>query len=148
MEADRYQKNHTLFIIGIFSLVIGLSLLAFSLYLLPHLLFGWRYNAPEFIMFWREWLQSQYGYMEPAASKLIFLFFFGLAAIFGFIAYFTSNRLESEIFSTELEEIKAREPVKSTPVMTQEGLSLSLKIILIIIAVFIVSALIEWIIYT
>ena len=145
MEADRYQKNHTLFIIGIFSLLFGLSFLGFSLYMLPHLLFGWRYGSPEFIMFWKAGLQSQYGYTEPAASKLIFLFFFGASLICLFIAYFCSNRLDSKILSKELED-------KSIPVEHQnnsrEGLSLGLKILFIIIGIFLISALFQWAIYT
>ena len=145
MEADRYQKNHKLYIIGIFSLVIGLSLLTFSLYMLPHLLFGWRYDIPSFIMFWREWLQSEYQYNGPAASKLIFLFFFSLALIFVVIAYFSSNRLDSDILSKELHDnSNPVEPPKSN----REGLHLGLKILFIIVIIFVISALFQWSIYT
>ena len=85
---------------------------------------------------------------SPSHPSLFFCFFFGLAAIFGGIAYFTSNRLENEIFSTELEETKAAiEPVKPKPLVTQEGLRLGLKILVIIIVVFIVGELFQWLIY-
>ena len=144
MEADRYQKNHKLFIVGIFSLVLGLSFLGFSLYMLPHLLFGWRYDIPGFIMFWREWLQSEYNYTEPGASKILFLFFFGFAAIFVVIAYLSSSRLDSQILSGELQD--TNKPVK-LKAETREGLGLGLKIFFIIIVIFLVGALFQWSIY-
>lgn len=145
MEADRYQKNHKLFIVGIFSLLIGLSCLGFSLYMLPHLLFSWRYGSPEFIMFWKEWLQSDYGYTETIASKLIFVFLFGAAFIFLFIAYYSSSRLDRQILSKELEDTSGHVQPRNNN--SREGLNLGLKILFIIILIFLVSALFQWAIY-
>ena len=147
MEADRYQKNHKLFILGIFSLLIALSLFAFSLYLLPNLLFGWRYDTPEFIMFWKEWLLSQYDYTEPVAARLIFLFFFGIAFIFGVIAYFSSNRIDNQILSKELKVPEEEESPDKTTQNTREGLSLGLRILFIILIIFIIGTLFQWAIY-
>ena len=147
MEADRYQKNHKVFIIGLISLLIGLSGLALTLYLLPHLLFGWHYDTPEFIVFWRHWLQSEQGFTEAAASKLVLLFFFSLAVIFGAIAYFSSNRIDSEILSAELEAPELPEQSRELKPSTREGLGLGLKILFLMAIIFMLAALLEWAIH-
>lgn len=144
MEEDRYQKNHLLFIIGLLSLMISLVFIAFTLYLLPHLLFGWIYDAPEFVPFLIERFQSQYNMTEGGASKLILLIFFLLSLIFVAIAYFSSNRIEREIFKSEL--TNTNKPVRFKK-NTREGLTLGLKILFIIIIVFVVASLLQWIIY-
>ena len=144
MEEDRYQKNHLLFIISLVSLLISLVLFAFTLYMLPHLLFGWRYDAPEFIPFWTEWLQYQYNVSEAAASKLILFLFVLLSLIFGLITYFSSNRIENQIFSSGLSGTNKSPIFKKS---TREGVALGLKIFFIIIIIFVAASLLQWLIY-
>ncbi len=144
MEDDRYQKNHFLFIIGLVSLLLALSLFVLTLYLLPHLLFGWLYNIPEFILFWIEWLQSQYNVTEVGASQLIILFFFLLSLFFATIAYFSSNRIDSQIFN--LGSSRTRKPITFKK-SSREGLALGLKILFIMIIVFVAASLFQWLLY-
>lgn len=145
MEQDRYQQNHKLFIIGLASLVISLSLFALSFYIMPNLLFGWGYDTPEFITNFVEWFQYTYNYSESAASKLVFLIVFVLASIFASIAYYCSNRIDNQIYSLELQESKQLQKVQTTD---REGLRLVLKILFITLLIFLAAALFEWFIYT
>ena len=135
MEQDRYQKNHKLFIVGLLSLILGLSLVAFSLFILPNLFFGWHYDVPEFIANWVAWLQDAYELSSTAASKLTFFFFFLLGLFFAVIAYFSSNRIDNQIYSSELEISKPVESKKGS----QGTLRLVLQILFIVWLVFIVA---------
>lgn len=145
MAEDLYQKNHTLYIVGLISLVVGLTLFIFTLYMLPHLLFGWRYDIPSFIMDWREWIQFRYGIREVAAARLVLVLLFIVSVLCLLVAYFSSNNLDKELITSEVEEIEKPARIKES---TKEELSLGLKILLIIISVFILAALFEWLIYT
>ena len=115
MEPDRYQKHHVLFIIGLVSLLSSLILIFFSAFLLPHLLFAWQYNVPEFIFFWRESLTANYGLTFSKSSQYIFLFFFLLAVLFGIVAYIISKRIDDEIYYNQL-------PVTITPNKSSQNL--------------------------
>lgn len=144
MEEDRYQKTHTPFILGLLSLVLALTLFAFFLYLLPHTLFSWQYNVPEFILDWREWLEYKYNFTEPVASKYILFLFFGLAMIFTIIAYIASHLIDNQLLPHEMGDMN--KPVKFKK-NGREALNLGLKIFVIIIIVFILGALFEWLIF-
>lgn len=75
MEPDRYQQNHQLYIFGIICFLISMGVMLFFFYTLPNLLLGWRYDVPEFIAYWREFLVFDFGFTERYASILISLFF-------------------------------------------------------------------------
>ncbi len=98
MEPDRYQKNHLLFILGIIFLLSSLILVAFSFYILPHLLWEWHYDVPEFISFWREALRERYNFTLLGASIAIFLIFISLSFICGYFSYLISNYIDNKIY--------------------------------------------------
>lgn len=141
MEQDRYQSNHKLFILGLFSLVFCLSLFALSFYIMPYLLFGWYYDTPAFVINLVEWLEYTYNYTNSAASTLVFLSVFFLALFFAGIAYFCSNRIDNQIYSSELKK-------KEKPKIKADGLRLALKILAICLLIFIAATAFEWFIYT
>ena len=144
MDDDYFQKNNKLFIIGLISLVMALAFLGITLYMLPNLLFGWRYNTPAFFMIWREWLQTQYGYTQAGASKIVLLLFFIPTTVFIVISYFSSRRIDSQTLYSDLSsEIKFSQVRKQS----REGVYLALKILFIMIFVFIVASLLQWLIY-
>ena len=143
METNNNKNG--LFIIGMLSLVICLCFATFSFYMLPHLMFGWRYDIPGFILILREWLQSHYGYTASVASRFILAGSTILAGLFGFIAHLTSNSIDSEILNEDIVEVEKPAEMKES---TREGLGIGLKIIFIIIGVFCAGALFEWLIYT
>jgi len=107
MEVDRYQQNHSLFIIGLLSLILCLTMLAISLYLLPHLLLGWRYDVPEFISHFRQWLTIQFALSAAGASKMIFFSFLSSAIGLGIIAYIASSRIENQIYANEFPDTQS-----------------------------------------
>ncbi|MBA4697189.1 MAG: hypothetical protein H2069_07370 [Legionella sp.] len=114
MESDRYQKNSKLFIIGIISLLFSLSLLAFSLYILPYLLWDLFYRVPAFVLNWREGIKNFYEISELGAAWIVFLIFIIPAVFFGYISYLTSNYIDDRIFNpapltTEKPEVEKKE---------------------------------------
>ena len=98
MEPDRYQQNHLLYIFGMISFLISMGLILFSLFTLPHLLFGARYDVPEFIAFWRQFLVSNYGLSEIHASLFVTLLFVLSGLLFGLGAYYASTRIDNMIY--------------------------------------------------
>ena len=142
MEQDRYQRNHKTFIIGLISLLLSLSLFAFSFYVMPNLLFGWYFEVPPFILDLVEWLQYTYNYSNSAASKLIFLVIFLLALFFAAVAYYCSNSIDNQIYSAELQHQKKSKNTKN------DGFRVVLKILVISLLIFIAATLFEWSIYT
>ncbi|KTD21722.1 hypothetical protein [Legionella londiniensis] len=144
MEKNRYQQNHTLYIVCMINLVISIALFSFTLYLLPFLLFGWIYDVPEFVLTWREWMELRYEMTNLAASGFIFTVFFIFGLITAFIAYITSNKIENEIFGIKTENRDREIRIKREARETASVLS---KIVMIIILVFIAVVLLEWFLY-
>jgi hypothetical protein len=148
MENDRFQVNHKLYFVGLISLVLSLSLFAFSFYIMPNLLFGWFYDTPSFIIQLVSWLQYQHDFSSSSASRTIFFVFFILGCFFALLAYIASNRIDNEIFKDVLEGETEPETEKTVKSSRGDGFRLTLKIILMVIGVVIVSMLFEWLIYT
>ena len=144
MEDDPSQRHHKLFIVGLVSLVMTLAFLGITLYMLPNLLFGLRYDTPEFFLFLNEWLQSQYGYTNTGASKIILLSLFIPTTFFMVVAYIFSNRIERQMINSDVSSVD--NPVKFRK-HGREGLYLALKILAIMIVVFIVASVLQWLIY-
>ena len=143
MEQDRYQKNHVLYIIGLISLVASLSLLALTLYIIPHILFGWTYDVPSYVSIWKEWLRVKFSMNVSTASQLIALILFLITLLFAGIAYFTSNRMDNLIFSTELENKEQLNRMKKSH---REAVEIILKLLLIVLLVYMLAELFLWLI--
>lgn len=146
MEQDRYQANTKLFIIGMVSLVLSLTLFALSFYVMPNLLFGWFYNTPAFINELVAWLQYQHNFSGPAAAKIVFFSLLILGCFFAIIADITSNRIDNKIFK---EELKLNEELdRKSRTRDNDTMQLIIKILLIAFLVFIAAGLLQWLIYT
>ncbi|WP_028388500.1 hypothetical protein [Legionella fairfieldensis] len=145
MEHDRYEQNSKLFVIGLLCLLLSLTLLAFGLYILPYLLWNWRYDIPDFVLSWREWLKEYYNFTDSGASWLIFLVFFIPAIICGFISRWASNYIDNQIngIVPAPEPQKHREEIKRD---LQESFGFGLKIFLLIILVLVAVTALEWLI--
>ena len=111
MEPDRYQQSHSLYILGMISLLISLGIFLFLIFILPHLLLGWHYNVPEFISFWREWLIETHGMSVEHSSWMIAAFFATLAFVFGIVAYVASTRIENAIYPRQT-QVLTDKPIK------------------------------------
>ena len=138
MEPDRYNQNHTVYIVGILCLVASLAMIAFSLYLLPYLLFGWHYSVPEFVIAWLDQIQTSYNLSVNASEWLIFAVFFIPGLVFALIADVVSNRIDNQIYG-----IQAPETTRPKPVNT-ESRSLLFRIVFIVIVVFIAAQILQW----
>lgn len=143
MEADRFQHNKKLFIIGIFSLVFGLILLILSFYTLPNLVFNWRYQIPTFISIIVAYLQIEYHLQPTSAGWLVFLGSFGISIILFVIADIMSNKIDGKIFKDYYADDEHKVN-KRKMVGEQDSKSLVFKMIFIIILVFIASQLFQW----
>lgn len=141
MEPDRFQHNNKYYIVGIICLVGGLSLFAFSAYILPFLLFNWHYTMPDFISIWLNDIQTIYQLSAMAAAWLILLGFFLPGIILVVIADILSNRIDNQIHG--LQHAKVR-PKTTTNLDQAESRSLTFRIVLIIIIVFILARLFQW----
>ena len=145
MDDLRHPKSETLFIIGLVSLISGFSLLLFSLYLVPNLLFGWHYSLPDFFMNWSNWMQYSFNYSDDGASKMLLLICFVVSIVLVLIAYLTSIMMDKQLYvQNNTDELQPKKDKK----LSHEGLDLGLKLFVIIIFVFILAAVFEWIIYT
>lgn len=144
MDKDRFDVNSKAFVISMVCLLLCLTLLAFSLYLLPYLIWNWNYDIPESIFIWHQWLKDQYNFSDSAVHFIIFLSFFIPAVITGYIAYRLSNEIDKEVLGLTTPETKiktevAREQLNASMTL---GFRLLIIILLIIAAVF----LFEWLI--
>lgn len=143
MERDRYQQNHGLFVVAMVSLLFCMGLLFFSGFLFPYLMLGWIYNVPEFIIDWREWLISDYGFNLIIASHMVFMFFSVPAIICGIIAYYTSTRIENQIYT---DEGNSQLDVIKKPFFNKDSLMFLFKLLVILGAVFIAILGLHWLI--
>ncbi|MGQ3887738.1 hypothetical protein ACQUW5_01745 [Legionella sp. CNM-1927-20] len=133
MEHDRYQHNKTLFIISIISLVAGLSLFLFALFILPNLIWKLNYNVPSFIYIWSEDLKQHYNFTDVGANTVVFLIFFLPAILATLIAYLTSNSIENELYGfTTTESDLRKKAVKNS---SREGLLVIVQILIFIVLV-------------
>lgn len=151
MEADRYQQNHALFIIGLISLLLCLGVTFFTLFVAPHLIFGWHYDVPEFIAYIREWLFTAFNITDRQASVIIFFGFLLLAIMFGSISYYSSTRIDDQIYEIEEEknQLNVTHTIKRNRKMSQstkESLRFFILLFGIAIVVFASTVIFHWLI--
>ncbi len=145
MEADRFGQNKVFFIVGIITLVLGLILFIISFYILPNLVFDWRYHIPVVISIFADYLQATYQLKSTAAGWLVFLGIFGTSIFLFIIADIISNKIDSEVYKdyyadNNLQAVKKNKYVGEE----QDSKWLVFKIILIIIIVFVASQVFQW----
>lgn len=106
MKYDGFQENQKLFIFGIICLVLSISLLFFSIYILPFLIWDINYGVPSFLTVFIVNMHDDYGYSNPGAKFLLELLFLIPGLIAGLISYFISHYIDqqnSEIYPDILE---------------------------------------------
>ncbi|MCX7116289.1 MAG: hypothetical protein NTW08_10360 [Gammaproteobacteria bacterium] len=94
MTEDRYEVNHTLYVVGLMSLLGSLSLIFFALYILPSLLWDLAYTVPDAVKTWHVWLQEERDWSASGSGWLMFSVFMVPGLILGYISYWASNRLD------------------------------------------------------
>ncbi len=94
MTEDRYEVNHTLYVVGLISLLCSLSLTFFALYILPNLLWDLAYTVPDAVTSWHVWLQEEQDWTDRGSAWLIFSVLMVPGILLGFVSYWASNRLD------------------------------------------------------
>ncbi len=144
MEQDRYKKNHFSYIAGMLSLITSLGLFAFSLFLIPNLIFGWHYALPGFLIDLMAMLESDYG-MGPSSVNWLLFGILDLPAVVLFImADILSNKIDNEIYEVNrfVPEAQTRKNVENSDL--EESGGLFLRMTMIVIVVFLVAGVFQW----
>ncbi len=102
MEQDRYQTDKPLYISGILCLIGGLSLLIFSIYLLPHLVWNLSYDVPILIQHMYYYLHTHLRISDFYSQLIIFLTFFLSGVVLTLYSYYASNKIDNKIYEPEL----------------------------------------------
>lgn len=146
MEFDRYQKHHKLYLLGIICLLICLSLLFYSLYLMPFLLWKLNYNVPELVTNTLAILEDKYGFSNGQSRGIIGLILFILILITGFISYYVSNSIDNEIYKSEfaLPEQETKIHTEEIQKDIKESATLGFEIIVLMILVVVGLFLLQW----
>lgn len=145
MEADRYEQNHKSYVIGIISLLLCLSLFSVTAYIMPYLIFNWRYSVPDFILDLRFYIMTTWDLGLNQASWYVFLIFFVSSCISSIVAYFLSNKIDSEIHGIEKKPRIVKRVRRRTNKSTA---SILLRVLVVLCLVFIASQLFEWAMFT
>lgn len=137
MEEDRYAVNKPLYILGMICLIGSMSLIMFSLYIMPRVFWNLHYDVPEFVTEWQVWLQEDQSWTLSSANWTVFGAFFVPGVLLGWISYLTSNRLEEQLPKLS-EPHAAHEVVRSSP----EGNRLFWKVLLLLLIIVILFGII------
>lgn len=141
LEQDRFKQNNLLFITCLFCLLLSLGLFVFALYILPHLIWDWHYEVPEFIAVWREWFKNYYNTTENYANAIIFLVFLIPSVLAGIISCITSNLIENRLFNIDSEISSVNKASMNT---MKDSINFGLKLISILLLVLMGAFLFEW----
>ncbi|MDP3560180.1 MAG: hypothetical protein Q8R79_07535 [Legionellaceae bacterium] len=133
------------YVVGLLSLIFSVIFILFSFYMLPHLLWGWSYELPFFLLWCEDWLGAYYSLPPKTVTLVMFsaLFFSGL--LLGLIATWSSHKMDEQTLPQEPEELKEK-------VMKQEnrlqGTDTFLRIFLACMAIVGGFVIIDWAVTT
>lgn len=143
MEYDRFEHHPILFVMGLLSLMIGLLMVVFCIYLLPHIFFSWDYSLPLTWYQWSQLIQNKYMLSLETAEK----WFFMSLLIFGFVLLFIAEWISNYIDSRELKVkvMKEELDVSLDPLQQRgEGWRIFLLVALILLITIFGVRLLEW----
>lgn len=95
MEYDRFEHHPVVYLLGMLFLILGLFMLGFAVYLLPHMLFSWVYSIPMEWYQWSQKLQMNYALAPEKAERWLFLAFVILGLIAIYLAEWIANYLDA-----------------------------------------------------
>lgn len=144
MEENRYQRDKPFFLIFMFSLIIGLSLLLLAIYIIPNIFWGMYYDVPDFIYTWREWFRAYYDIAEHRAGFIVFSIILIPALLSLLIAYISGNHVENEVQGFVTPKVE-RDPLVSEDI--KETTQFSLKLLSIIIGIIVLIFLFQWLVF-
>lgn len=141
MDKERFLQHQKLFITGLVSMILGLVLLFFSLFLLPYLIWNLHYHVPYLVevilAYFSETLQ-----LSTVASKFYtWLVFLIPALILGLISFLISNYIDSQILEetdkdgSNQDEIMTKTESSKTPTEVRDSVVLTTEIIILMACV-------------
>lgn len=147
MEYDRFEKHQGLYLIGIFSLIIGLMLIVFGIFCIPHVMFKLNYSIPLTFYSFSQKVQTHYGLTEIDAEWMIVggLVFSGLVLLL--IAEIISNHIEKTQFRKQKIYFDKQEKLKEdlpSWVEQKEGGRIGLIVFIILLLAVGGIKLLEW----
>ncbi len=90
------SSNNKIFIAGVICLVLSVSFLLFSIYIIPFLIWDMVYSVPDLVMEMISSLQDNYDYSSAGSKLVVWLLFFIPGLILGGISYYISNLIDRE----------------------------------------------------
>lgn len=143
MEYDRFEHHPILFVMGLLSLMIGLLMVVFCIYLLPHIFFSWDYSLPLTWYQWSQLIQNKYVLSLETAEKWFFMSLLILSFVLLFIAEWISNYIDSRELKVKV--MKEELDVSLDPLQQRgEGWRIFLLVALILLITIFGVRLLEW----
>jgi ABC-type multidrug transport system fused ATPase/permease subunit len=144
MEIDRYQVNKRLYLLGMIALVLGFALILFSFVILPNLFWNLSYDVPSFILNMKNYIEYEYRWSANQAAWGLFLLFFFPGLILIIFSYFASNKIDKTIYHLYPEREERESLWNRFWGKTINDISLSIKIFMMILFVFVIAAILQW----
>lgn len=94
--SEESKSNNKIFIVGVVCLVLSVSFLFFSLYIIPYLIWELHYDVPDFVAAAIVNVQDNYNYSGSTSKFIVWLLFLLPSLVMGLISYFISNRIDKE----------------------------------------------------
>lgn len=147
MDRKSTSQNDALFFSGIIALLVSLTLIGFSLYLLPHMLWGMRYNVPTVSTSLPHFFSYEWGFSKSFSAWLGFFCFFIPGLIAGLIAQQIERKLESEKIRalTGGNSVENQEFLANKKSWRDSGM-LAMQIFLVMLGIFIIVRVLEWLV--
>lgn len=153
LEQDRYQQYPKLYTLGMVMLMLFWTFALLGLYIVPYLLWNFKYDVPEFIISWRLLMEYDYGFSLFMAKWLTFLIFAIPALVCMIVSWIISSYIDKKIVlkkvldertSVPISEAPQKETISERPVARE--ISFATKVFLLMVVALIILFSIEWLI--
>lgn len=132
------NQNNKLFIFGIVCLVLCITFILFSLYIIPFLIWNLNYNVSAFVITLIAYFEDTYYFSEPVSRFIVWLILFIPGLIAGYLSYLISHKIDNKVLGlepyteeTEEEVVQRTERIKKD---LKESAGIGLKILFLMIA--------------
>jgi hypothetical protein len=132
-------------ITGIICLILSLSLLFFSFYIAPFLIWKLAYDVPDFISTFISFFEDKYGFTSEVSKFLVWLIFFAPGLIAGYISYFISHHIDRNMYGlySNVEIQNSPSSSRETKEGLKESAHVGLKIIALMVVIVVIVLLLQ-----
>lgn len=146
MESDRYQLHPRTYVLGMVCLLLSMSLLLFSLYLVPYVIWQFNYDLPGWIFSWFETLKEMFLTTDTITRLLVWLSFVIPGLICGFFAWLASNQIDDELH-VEPTDSQQPPPVSHLKEEVSASVSFGGRVLLLVILVILSVWFVDWLFF-